>query len=442
MLIRFKVSNFRSFNQEVIFSMLPGAAQKHQGHITTNHESQIDVLRFAMLYGANASGKSNLIRAISFARNFIIDGVRPKQSIPLETFRLDSSNIDKPSSFEFEFIVGKKAFAYGFLADRRRVHEEWLYSVNTNNEKPLFERRTVADEQLETTYEKMLDTDQQFLQFISRGTRPNELLLTKLAENNVEEFASVYEWFHSKLTIVYPHTRHQNVELSIYKDQQFSKALANFLRAMNTGVDEVCAEKIDTKLVRESIKELWNGNDHRTKKGSSKTEKIMVINSPRGRYLIHQNEQDDIDAYVLRTRRNVDGKSIDFEMSDESDGTQRLLELFPILYDVEERVFLIDELERSLHPNLVQNFIKQFLAQATQNQLIVTTHEATLLDLNIFRRDEIWFVEKSPTGASTLYSLEEFKPRHDLDIRKGYLQGRFGAVPVFGSTLQASPLEV
>ncbi|NHZ72580.1 MAG: AAA family ATPase, partial [Aquificales bacterium] len=126
MLIRFSVENFRSFNEEAVFSMLPGRMQKHPEHIIPNKESGIDVLSLALLYGANASGKSNLVRAMDFARNFIIRSTRPKQSIPLETFRLDKPRINQPSRFEFEFVVSKKAYAYGFKTDHRRVHEEWL----------------------------------------------------------------------------------------------------------------------------------------------------------------------------------------------------------------------------------------------------------------------------------------------------------------------------
>ncbi len=444
MLIRFTVSNFRSFNDEVVFSMIPGAAQKHQGHIITNHESKIDVLRFAMLYGANASGKSNLVRAIAFARDFIIDGTRPKESITVEPFRLATTKSKNPSRFEFEFIVGAVAYAYGFLVDQHSVKEEWLYVVNQNEEYALFKRKPGKRQVVEATFYESLDIDQQFLQFVARGTRPNELLLTKLAENNVNQFEDIDEWFRRKLTIVFPNSRHSSMEVKVYKDQKFSQALAAFLKSMNTGVDEVRARAVDIETIdfpMDLIQSKWDADGQEPENAAEPIENLVVLNTPQGRYLLHRNEQDEIVAQALSTRRNISGKSIDFELNEESDGTQRLLDLFPILYAAEDRVFIIDELERSLHPNLVQNFIKHFLDQPNQNQLIVTTHESTLLDLAIFRRDEIWFVEKSPDGASTLYSLEEFKPRHDLDIRKGYLQGRFGGVPVFGSMLQAEPLE-
>lgn len=128
MLIRFTVENFRSFDQEAFFSMLPGRVQKHPNHIVTGKNHGIDVLRTGLLYGANASGKSNLVRAMAFARDFIIEGTRPKQAIAVEPFRLKPVRASEPSRFEFEFMVGQQAFAYGFVADRQLVHEEWLYA--------------------------------------------------------------------------------------------------------------------------------------------------------------------------------------------------------------------------------------------------------------------------------------------------------------------------
>lgn len=442
MLIRFTVSNFRSFNEEVVFSMLPGAAQKHTEHIISDHPSEIDVLRFAMLYGANASGKSNLVSAIDFARKLIVDGIRPKQTIAVEPFRLDRAMQKKPSRFEFEFMVERQAYAYGFVVDRRTVHEEWLYAVNTKTEHALFERKTVNRTEIEATFAKSLEADQQFLEFVARGTRANELLLTKLVENDLEQFSDIYTWFQHKLTIVFPQSRHKGLEINVYKDQKFSEALGSFLKSMNTGIDEVCTRAVDLETIDfpiDLILERWE-EEEEPEDIKEATEKLAVINTPERQYLLHHNEQDELEAHILSTRRKRGEESIEFELSEESDGTKRLFDLFPILHSAEDRVFIIDELERSLHPNLVRNFIEQFLGKKHRNQLVVTTHESTLLDLSIFRRDEIWFIEKTPEGASQLYSLEEFKPRHDLDIRKGYLQGRFGAIPVFGSYLQGTPV--
>lgn len=438
MLIRFSVENFRSFNGEAIFSMLPGRMQKHNEHIIAL-SNNIQALRVGLIYGANASGKTNLVRAMDFAKDFVVDGTKPKQSIPFEPFRLEKTNMGQPSRFEFEFMAKKRIYAYGFSIDNKLVKEEWLFLINGENEIPLFERKTSNSNKVTASFSNSnSESDNQFLNFIIKATRPNQLLLTTLADNNANDFEPVYEWFRNTLAIIFPYSHAHSIQVGVHKDQKFSQELASFLNTMNTGIDEVCTKPVDPdsldfpmELILEDLEE-YEGEQNNDIDG------IMVVNGPDGRFLIHRNTNGEIEAHTLGTRRYIDKKPIDFDLFEESDGTQRLFDLFPVLYGTRERVFVIDELERSLHPNLVRTFIEKFLQTDNPTQLIVTTHESTLLDLSLLRRDEIWFVEKSPSGASNVYSLEDFKPRHDLDIRKGYLQGRFGAIPVFGSTLDLS----
>lgn len=445
MLIRFTVENFRSFNEEVVFSMLPGRAQKHSDHIISGKGNGTDVLSLALLYGANASGKSNLVRAMDFARHFIIQGTRPKQAIPVETFRLDKSCANRPSRFEFEFIVDDKAYAYGFEAGRQRVAEEWLYEIDAKRDQLLFERRTDDQAITRATFGDKVKTDAndgQFLDFVTRGTRPNQLFLTTAAENNIHAFEPAFEWFRSTLSIIFPRSRAIGIEIRVHEDQEFSQALAVFLKGMGTGVDEVYTQPIDPEsidLPLELISADLDADYAYPDETAAKTEeRMVVVNGPKGeRYLLRRDETGALETNSLSTRRRINGDAVTFDIFEESDGTQRLVDLFPILHSAKPKVFVIDELERSLHPNLARRFIQNFLGSKPHSQIIVTTHESTLLDLNLLRRDEIWFVEKSPEGASSLYSLEEFKPRHDLDIRKGYLHGRFGAIPVFGSSLYA-----
>ena len=429
MLIRFTAENFRSINEEVVFSIFPSRVEKHSNHII-RHPKQ-DGLRIALLYGANGSGKSNLIKALDFARRLIVNGTPPKQSIPVEPFRLAKSHNTQPSRFEFEFTIGEKLYAYGFIVDRQRVREEWLYLINREDDSLLFERKTNYDGIVDASFGS-IDEEKLFLDFVARATRPNQLLLTKLIDDNVKSFDPVYHWFSKVLTIIFPDTQATSILLRVWQDEAWNESLGSFLREMNTGIEQVCARPIEIESIDLPIEEIWNGSADNTVDQSEK----ILINSSEGRYLLQTNAQGEREAYTLGTKRLLDGTTVDFDLKDESDGTQRLFDLFPIIDDTKDRVFVIDELERSLHPNLVYRFIHSFLQTQKQNQLILTTHESTLLDLALLRRDEIWFMEKSPAGSSTLYSLEEFKTRHDLDIRKGYLQGRFGAIPIFGSSLE------
>lgn len=443
MLIRFTVDNFRSFGEEASLTMIPGRVQQHEGHILRPATGDFDLLRLALLYGANASGKSNLVRAMDFARNLILKGTRPKEPLDPQPFRLNRTIEAKPSQFEFEFIAGEYAYAYGFSLDRLGIQEEWLYIIQRERaaEEVIFERRTDAQGVTQATFNtaRMGDAEEQFLAFVARGTRPNQLLLTELIENNVSAVDAVDGWFRHTLTIVYPESRFGGTEIGIQADQEFAQSLAQFLHGLHTGIDEVRLQPVEIdaleipQQILEGIRADMNGghaDDALTERG------VVVLETPhKQRYMVRRNEQNILEGSALSTVRRVGQDEVVFEIAEESDGTQRLFDLFPLMYGSMEKVFVIDELERSLHPNLVRQFLQRFLQRLGNSQLIVTTHESTLLDLSLLRRDAIWFVEKSPQGISNLYSLEEFKIRHDLDIRKGYLQGRFGAIPVFGSLL-------
>ena len=449
MLIRFTAENFRSINEEIVLSLIPGRMQKHGDHVALT-DQEIKVLRLALLYGPNASGKSNVVRAMDFARRLIVEGLPAKREIPVEPFLLDKGRPSQPSRFEFEFNAGIHTYAYGFVLDRQRVYEEWLYLVKLHDETPLFERKTDDNDVTHANFGNIAtkDVDPQFLRYVARGTRPNQLLLTELIENNVGTFDPPYNWFRNRLQIVFPHSHARGIQLQVHKNQKYSQALAAFLREMHTGIEEVNTRRVEMESIDLPMEMLANNldagnNSYETANGASDSEERMVIldSSLGHRYLLARNDTGQIEAHALNTRRFIGDTPVDFELLNESDGTRRLFDLFPILYGAEDRVFVIDELERSLHPSLVRRFVDIFLESKTRNQLIVTTHESTLLDLELVRRDEIWFVEKSPSGASILYSLEDFKPRHDLDIRRGYLQGRFGAIPIFGSNLEPEHME-
>ncbi len=439
MLIRFTVENFRSFYEEAVLSMIPGRMQKHPNHVVSGNGSKgIDVLRTGLLYGANASGKSNLIRAMDFAQKLIVDGTKPKQRIPVEPFRLSEEALQKPSRFEFEFISQGQAYAYGFVVDSRCVHEEWLFLMDKQKEQPLFER--VTNEEMKTNVSfpnlnLLKNPDEQFLQFVARSTRPNQLFLTKSVEDNLDYYFSVSDWFSTTLTIIFPESKAKGIQSIIGSNDEVRKSLSDFLDIMNTGIDGVSLDQVKVETIKFPAK-----NDVDNILTELQQNSAVVFDIPNGgRYLAQLNEQGQQNFYSLGTIRRLDDNEVRFEMFEESDGTQRLVDLFPVVYMDVSRVFIIDELERSLHPNLVRRFIKLFLENTSGSQLIVSTHESTLLDLDLVRRDEIWFVEKRPSGSSALYSLEEFKPRADLDIRRGYLQGRFGAIPVLGSSLDLEP---
>ncbi len=432
MLIRFTVANFRSFYQETALSMYPSKVQAHTQQVL-NTGCDIQVLQAALLYGANASGKSNLIKAMHFARQLIVQGTRPKQRIAVEPFKLDSAAHQQPSRFEFEFIVDGCAYAYGFSVDSQRVQEEWLYQRVSAGEKMLFERTTDSANTTRIQFDNLsllnAKKDEAFLNFVARSTRPNQLFLHQAIEENVSYFEAMFSWFDKGLVIIFPESKISGMQILLQHDADFKTAITDFLKSMHTGIDNICLNLVEEpdNFLSELLPSIIENLTPNT---------LASFSLPTGHYLARLNETNQPEVYALSTTRlSASGETISFNLFEESDGTRRLFDLFPIVHADNNTVFVIDELERSLHPNLVYQFIEYVLQKQATRQLIVSTHEATLLDLALLRRDEIWFVEKHPAGHSTLYSLEEFKIRKDLDIQKGYLQGRFGAVPILSRSL-------
>jgi hypothetical protein len=436
MLIRFRVSNFLSFKEEVEFSMIPGRVRKqHLNHIISGGTSRndIDLLRAGIIYGANASGKSNLVHVLGFAKGLITQGIKARKPIPITPFKLDKKSLELPSKLEFEIRGKEKDYLYGFEIDGEKVHSEWLHQIKKTTTSFLFERKTDAKNKTSVEFGTLnLENkkDLEFLEFVARGTRSNQLFLSESIDREVTYFEEVYNWF-DKLMVIYPESRF-GIDLSI--DSEHTNAMVKYLEKFGTGVCGFDLQKVaaETELPKEILKELA--------KDLKPGEKTGVMNSGGGqRYLVTKTKHGELvtSKFVLKHRMADDNNEVHFDTEDESDGTIRLMDLLPILTtpDNNSRVFVIDELDRSLHPNLCYQLIEEFLRGNNQNQLIVTTHESNLLTFDLLRRDEIWFVEKNKQGSSIIYSLEEFTPRYDNDVQKGYLLGRFGAIPFIGKKM-------
>jgi len=433
MLIRFRVSNYLSFKEEAEFSMVAGKVHQHPEQVVRKTGNQgVDLLRAAMIYGANDSGKSNLVKAIDFARFMITEGVRAKSSIPRKPFKLDEAFSNQPSKFEFEIQISEKIFVYGFKLDNKRVQEEWLREVRASSEKDIFYRVTASDEVNQINFGiKVSKKEKDLLELVAQTTSPNRLFLQECVERNIKHFSNVYEWFEKSLVIIYPSSYHSLSPIGSGSANTFSDSLVKYLEHFSTGICGYSLQSIKDPSVEippEILEKL--GQELDVEHGAT------VITPDNQRFFIKKEaEQIKVSKLLLSHRDKSSGSNILFEMEDESDGTLRLLDLIPTLFPMKNQrssVIIIDELDRSLHPSLSYEFLSLFLKQTTNKQLIVTTHEANLLDLDLIRRDEIWFVEKNAFGASTVYSLEEFSPRYDKDIRKGYILGRFGAIPMLG----------
>ncbi|MHB8136063.1 MAG: AAA family ATPase [Anaerolineaceae bacterium] len=429
MLIRFRVSNFLSFKDEAELSMIAGTTLNHPEHVLPLRNSKIDILRCAAVYGANASGKSNLIKAAEFAQKFIVNGIKRDEKISLKSFKLVSEYAKKPSKFEFEFFVSGKCYLYGFELTPTIVISEWLYEIKKTTEKMLFERKTEPKNKvkIELGIKLKSKTDQVFLEKFSEGTRNNQLFLVKCFEDeNIHSFDAIVKWF-IDLEFVFPTTKYKRFPIEVERGSKILKDITHFLQKFDTGVcrfetKEMNPEGVLPKEILDDIQSMENGYQ-------------AIINNSKGEFFLSRKDKDqEIPKWskiVFIHQVNDCESEITFDMDEESDGTLRLIDLIPMLL-LESKTILVDEIDRSIHPALIYRFVELFLSNKKNSQFIFTTHEDHLLDQELLRRDEIWFVEKDQNGASSLYSLEEFAPRKDLDIQKGYLMGRFGAIPLLG----------
>jgi uncharacterized protein len=446
MLLSFSIGNFRSFKDEQTLSLI---ASKRLGdanalpHCTAVPGTDESALRVAAVYGANGAGKSNLIRALGVVEQLVLRGTPPGERITFDPFLLDQETRENPSCFELQFVQDGRVFRYGFGCDAERVHEEWLIFYEGRKERPVF-TRTSSDK---GAVQVELGSASEQANFPARlkalaevGARPNQLFLTEVV--NLDDAGAqgplcrqAINWFASTLTIIGAGARFKRLAEALASNTGLTDFAGQFLNEANTGITGLKVETRD--IPRSSLPGLSDDFWEKIDQGLS-TGAPLRIPAPDGLELY----ADKVDRNVIKSRQitalhgAAKGGHVSMPLHEESDGSQRLLNLLPALYKVKADggVFVIDEIERSMHPILARKFVEFFLkaARGSNSQIIFTTHESTLLDLEILRRDGIWFTEKDETGATRLYSLAEFKVRNDLRIDKGYLQGRFGAIPFLG----------
>lgn len=431
MLIRFVVNNFLSFNEEKEFNMIAGSFKTHKHHVY--NIGKVNVLKSAAIYGANGAGKSNLIKAIDFIQSSIDIGeiFYPIQD---KKFKMNKGNIDKPSIFEIEFSVDKKIYVYGLSINHNIVIEEWLYETVINSDSKMIFERTQSKNGKVTIkfadkYKKNKKAELLIELMEDNLLKSNELLIGKTENLKIDEITRVRDWLQNGIFIIYPGSKFQGLVPFITSSQKFRDFACDLLETFDTGVSELAIKSTDfEKHFGKDDEEFKNQLIEALEKN-----KNVLFKSKHGDLIAAKENGKYIVKNLISYHKDLVGHNVSFDLSEESDGTQRLLDFIPALYRIlrDDVTFIIDEIDQSLHPALLRSLINKIMSDtSTKGQFIFSTHESNLLDLDIFRQDEIWFVEKDKKSNETqLYSLSDFKPRYDLDIRKGYLNGRFGAIP-------------
>jgi AAA15 family ATPase/GTPase len=447
MLIRFTVENFLSFKDREVFSLIPG-----RGTLKSHHKSKsikgTSALKTAVVYGANASGKSNLIKAIEFGKVLVLKGNKVEQPIKFNSFKLDKKLLKQNSRIEYEIQHKNKNYAYGFIFNSKEIIEEWLYEISKKSEKEIFTRNKNRSKEfdLEAILSKNKKSEEkQFLEFTAKGTQKNQLFLSeirtrKVKENvsNIDDLINVIDWFQNALTVIYPNSTNVGKKFELLEDTDLNKVFTEMLGYFDTGIDgiefkEVDIDKID--IPSEILKDIEN--DLLGDK-SEKTNAFISNLQDDKYYVISLLKDRSLRAQLLKTKHKISGGGYElFDLRDESDGTRRIMDLIPLIIDFfkGDNVFVIDEMERSLHPNLIYDLFDFFLSKCknVNSQFIVASHESTLLTQKLLRKDEIWFVVKDKSGASRLHSLEDYSIRFDKEVRRDYLLGRYRGVPKFGN---------
>lgn len=436
MLIRFVISNYRSIRDEVEFNLLPAPyLKRHPHHIYD--DSRIRVLKSGVIYGANGAGKSNLISALAVLRIILDEKKVPASTSNIE-YRLGGEKQSENVCFEVEFGNNGRYLSYRIEFKDGIIYHESLYLPVFNEKKDdimVFERTYDS-----SSREIIINAgpgygvnrqDKMLLQIFSNNIlAPETPFLSFAPITKKDVMTDALSWFAHSVQIVAPDASYSGLSYALSHRPEFNDFVNKLLKAFNTGIERLDAEKIrpedyglSADMINNMYKDLHEDDDHFYTLDSNGSIAIL--------------EDDELVVYKPVTyHRNVDGGLEKFEIDQESDGSRRLIDYLPMFRALieDDTTIVIDEIERSIHPSLLRKLISMLLSPEVKlkGQLIFTTHECNLLNMDIFRQDEIWFMEKSE-GNSVLYPLTDFNVRQDLDLAKGYINGRFGAIPFLGN---------
>lgn len=418
MLIEFRVKNFRSLRDEQVLSLVASKDKTMldtHTHVTGINAAPI-LLKSAVIYGANASGKSNLIKALQYMRSVVTDSataIQPGQAFTVYPFRLDAESCNEPSEFEITFLVEGVRYQYGFSITGQRIASEYLLVYKAFKPQRWFERH-FDEKSGKDVYE--FGAGLKGAKHLWEGaTRPNSLFLSMAVQLNSEALRPVFNWFMHHLVIFNEYTQlNPQISIQMLKQADGRASICNFLSSADISIADIDVET--RKVPGQAVHfDLLAGNT--------------------------EIKAEEMEEHKLRFHHVTEqGKAV-FDLMDESNGTRNLLFLAGPVLDILGKglTLIVDELDTSLHTLLVRELVRLFHRSEVNiggAQLVFTTHDTSLLDApDLFRRDQIWFVEKDHNQASTLLALSEFSPRKNEAIERGYLMGRYGGIPFLNHAL-------
>lgn len=420
MLIQFSVKNYKTFAEEVKLSLVASKDDTLKEKNVFSSGFGYDLLKSAVVYGANASGKSKLVEGMLFIKNFVENSAnyQSNKRINTDPFKLSTVKEKEPSMFEVIFVYENEMYRYGFEVTTEKIISEWLF-VRQNNGKPketeLFYREEQKFEYNKTKFKvkSLIDNER---------VKENTLLLSKADVENEKTAKKVFHWITNNLNVLFASKENEFVGYTVSKLQEDSsnkQQIIKFLDSADLGIEDLLPIFEDPEKLPKGFIEMLE------RKSDGKPIKVFSdVNTSRKKF----NEYLEF----------VGNATFSME-DDESQGTNKYFALSaPILDTLENGTTLfVDELDAKLHPNLVCKIVALFNSNVTNPnnaQLIFNTHDTNLLSSGLFRRDQIWFTEKNHYGIADLYSLAEFKNiRKDDNFEKNYIEGRYGAIPFLGN---------
>jgi uncharacterized protein len=410
MLIRFRVENYHSISEAQELSFVAAALTEFPEKLIHSPQLEVDLLRVVGVYGANASGKSTLLNALKFMKTAVLDSHRnwkPKAGIPHQPFLLNPKNSTAPSLFEVDFLVGHIRYTYGFTLDSVNVLEEWLYAYPQGKKQKWFVRNIAQSD--EFVFSRLLSGENKGVQAL---TRNNSLFLSTAAQNNHPKLTPIFEWFDNALDFIDDRARLNAATAQQCLTPEFLAGVTKIMKSADLGITgiDIDEEKLSSDL-EQMLESMFGDNPKQLK-----LMKAMQIHP------------------TLRHRVEADSNDVRLPFSDESRGTQALFGLAGAIVKrlADGGLLCVDELDASLHPLMAVEIVKMFndpRSNPNNAQLLFNTHDTNILESGDLRRDQIWFTEKDKTGATHLYSLTDYKARKEENIKRGYLQGRYGAIP-------------
>ncbi len=421
MLLEFRVRNFRSIRDDQALSLVAAPADKElvsTNLAPTGLKGLPHAVRSAVIFGPNASGKTTLLLALQYMRAVIVESatvIQPGQTFNVQPFRLDKGTAKEPTEFELSFVVDGVRHQYGFAMTAERIVSEQLLVWRTAKPTQWFSRKWDPETKgYDYEFSSYLPGPKKLWQ---ESTRPNALFLSTAAQLNSDALGPIAQYLTK--SIVY-------LPAGALVDPAFSTSLLQSAEGRSAVRDFLATADFSIAEVSTAERKGFRGE---------------VEFQPGG---VTQARQVEAEFLVPMFEHRTDNGSATFELHEESEGTQRFFTLAAPVLDVLKhgRTLVIDELDRSLHTLLVRRLVGMFhdpILNPLGAQLIFTTHDTSLLDHTLFRRDQIWFTERDGSQATQVYPLTDFSPRKQEAWERGYLMGRYGAVPMFRDLSESAP---